>query len=237
MGNLTVANATRVIGGFSTGNTKMNCPCLGFTTGTCTQHHPENPRSTCHHTNCYAKRNLYRTPGVQTALRRREHQAKTTGHLLYGEALRTLMQRRKLWRFFDSGDLVDQQYLETVLRASTGLDTKVWIPTKRYDLIAELRQIVFDPEGPAAFPVRNSVPDNVCIRVGAWQIDPSDDTMQGYIDSYGACAFVFKDRDPKEVRLENDVPIVCRAPKELTCGIDCTACFFEVNKAVIYKWH
>lgn len=228
-----VKEATAIVGGISTSNAKMTCPVMGLPVSTCTQHYPDNPRSTCHRKNCYAKRNLYRTPAVRGALQRRLTAAKTTGVPLYIEAVRTLVRRKQLWRFFDSGDFIDAQHMEMLLQATGNLDTKIWFPTKRYDLVERLnQQDIFT----TAAPEPKQVAENICIRVGAWQIDPTDDTMNAYIDTYGPCAFVFKHRDPKEVLLDED-PIICAAPKHATCGVDCIACWLNEEKAVIYPWH
>jgi len=209
----------------------MNCPCYGLPVTTCTPHHKDNICSTCHPKNCYAQRNMYNFLSVKNALAWRERQINNHSPSELKEAFTKVIGHQKLFRFFDSGDFIDRQMMNIVLDACEACpDTKVWIPTKRYDLVEALRQTRFEEPNPVV-PL-NMEPDNVCLRVGVWQIDPTDDTVDAYRDSFGCIAIVVKER----TRLYDDA-IICKAPHEAQCGIDCTACFEKDVPLVVYKWH
>ena len=227
---MTLKEAQRLLGGVSKGNAKMNCPCYGLPVTTCTPHRPERVDSTCNPKNCYAQRNCYNFPSVKDCLAWRLSMITDRNEHELLRAFIKVIGHQDYFRFFDSGDFPDFKTMKIILEAAEASpQTKVWIPTKRYDLVRELRQQSFETTTPSM----TGEPANVTLRVGAWQIDPTDDTVDSYVESFGNVAIVVKER----TRLYDHDAVVCRAPKETTCITDCTACFDRTVPVVVYKWH
>ena len=227
---MTLKEAQRLLGGVSRGNAKMNCPCYGLPVTTCTPHRPEQPNSTCNPKNCYAQRNCYNFPSVKNCLAWRLGMITDRDEHELLRAFIKVIGSKDHFRFFDSGDFPDFKTMKIILEAcESNPQTKVWLPTKRYDLVRGLRQQSFETTTPSM----TGEPANVCMRVGAWQIDPTDDTVDSYVESFGNIAIVVKER----TRLYDHDAVVCRAPKEAQCITDCTACFDRTVPVVVYQWH
>ena len=112
---------------------------------------------------CYALGGRYPTPVVRAAqeLRRQKLDSPTwvedMAHIINTRQRRTPKSVGGYFRWFDSGDIVDQKMLDNIIEVCK-LTPRVshWLPTKEYETVAKNK---------------TPIPENLCIRVSAVFVD------------------------------------------------------------------
>ncbi len=177
-----------------------NLPAVACQTGAKLREIPGTP---CF--GCYAFKGRYNFPNVKDALTRR---LESITHLHWVEAMATLIQGKKHFRWHDSGDIQSVEHLKKIFEVCNRTpDTLHWLPTQE-------RQYL---------PLQgSSIPKNLIIR---WS-NAKNDTKPGNAWSHWSTV-VSKPREGH----------ICPAPKQNnTCG-SCRACWSKDVKEVQYKIH
>jgi len=163
----------------------------------------EIPGTPCY--GCYAFKGRYNFPNVKDALSRR---LDSLTHLHWVEAMATLIQGKKHFRWHDSGDLQSVHHLKKIFQVcKLTPGTMHWLPTQE-------RQYL---------PLQgSSVPKNLIIRLS----NAKNDTVPGQAWSHWSTV-VSKPRAGH----------VCPAPEQGNeCG-SCRACWSKDVHEVQYKIH
>ena len=179
---------------------------------------------------CYAlKGNYMRYAAVGIAQARRLDRL---ANPQWVEAMATLTEKQKYFRWFDSGDIQSLSMLiKIVAIAMLNPATSYWLPTKEYKIVSTYRK-----QG-------GIEPKNLVIRVSAPMIN------QRLSDVYGTTSMVIT----KYTRVDNDVAVcdaahtmkngqkvetITKENKPLLghCG-DCRACWNPNNKVTAYPIH
>ena len=167
------------------------------------------PGSVCEY--CYALEGQYEMGNVIDAHARREQAILDPR---WPSAMSTIVERKPLMRWFDSGDIRSLSHLiKIVAVAHMTPDTKHWLPTKEYGVLSKYER------GGGKYP------GNLVVRPSA----PMIDTF--FKESLGTSSGVMKNKPvPEGV-------YVCPAHlQDNKCG-DCRACWDPEVKRIAYEWH
>ncbi len=216
--------AENAIGSYSRGNLKMNCGCWGLPTSTCRKQSPDNPESTCHKKNCYAQRNQYLFPNVIKAQAKRLGSTRNPDFI---QGLSTIFRKHEYFRMFDSGDFWSRNAIHDVMTAAAHAeDTKVYIPTKKYDDL----EYYLSHGG--------EIPSNVTLRPGIWLIEPPISMIDDFCELWGRTSIVTHEPESYEKELKPYFSAHwCKAPHDEKCILECTACWDRKLEVAIYPWH
>jgi len=154
---------------------------------------------------CYAFNGRYNFPNVKDALARR---LESITHLHWVEAMATLIQGKKFFRWHDSGDIQSVHHLKKIFDVcKLTPDTQHWLPTQERKFL----------------PLnKDSIPKNLIIRLS----NAKNDTVPGNAWTHWSTV-VTKPRAGH----------VCPAPEQGNeCG-SCRACWSKDVKEVQYKIH
>lgn len=114
-----------------------------------------DPDSIC--ANCYAMKGMYRFRNVQAAQYAR---LATISTPLWVPAMTRLIAHYSsdVFRWHDSGDLQSVAHLAAICEIARRLpDTKFWLPTREYDMVARYRR-------------RHTIPPNLTVRLSAFRV-------------------------------------------------------------------
>jgi len=190
--------------GFSYGIPAASCPVGSILRG--------RAGSTC--SKCYAHKGWYLVRVVKKAQERRlaivqrdMGQWADDMIILIG---RKLKKKEKVFRWHDSGDILNREHLDAIVRIAEALpDVRFWLPTREY---ATIRAFVRD---------RGSFPNNLIVRVSAAMIGGSIEPITGTVSS----------------TVGTGTGYVCPAyTQDGKCG-DCRACWKKSVKSVDYPLH
>lgn len=160
---------------------------------------------------CYALGGMYVFENVIIAHARREEALSDPEWV---PAMATIVIRKPLMRWFDSGDLRDMALLRKIVAvASLTPDTRHWLPTKEYGILAKYKR------GGGIYP------SNLVVRESAPMIDAF------FPESRGPSSGVIKDKPAP------DGVYVCPAKEQDNkCG-PCRACWDPTITRIGYRYH
>lgn len=171
--------------------------------------------STCSH--CYAKKGRYVFKNTQKAMQRRLDKLKDP---LWIEAMVFLLKNEKHFRFFDSGDLQDEDHLKKIITVCERVpNCKFWIPTREIAIVKN-----FLKSG-------GKIPDNACIRISAPLIDK---TPIVFIDG---CQYSTCSSTPKLFDKAHDCPVSYKKEIKKCEEAGCTACWNKNVEHINYVQH
>ena len=103
---------------------------------------------------CYATKGSYRFPIVKTA-REINMLNYISNPNLWAEHMIAILHNKKLFRWFDSGDILTIEMLEKIVEIAIKIPTcEFWLPTREIDIIKK-------------WITENKIPDNLNIRISA----------------------------------------------------------------------
>lgn len=118
---------------------------------------------------CYAMKGKYRFPSTQK-LREDNYTQYTKNPTLFTYELADIIQREylktglPLFRWFDSGDLIDEYMLLSIIKIASILPhITFWLPTKEYTILDKVCKDLHDND--------NTLPSNLNIRLSVYLID------------------------------------------------------------------
>ena len=164
------------------------------------------PGSVC--AGCYALKGRYRFSNVRNALDRR---LESLSHPQWVDAMVTAINGDEYFRWFDSGDIQSDEHLANIVRVAIATpNTKHWLPTKEYIMIARFMR------------KHGSFPKNLVVRVSSPNID------QAPIKHY---------QHTSTVHTGKPFGRECIAYKQDNKCKDCRACWNPRIKNISYKYH
>ena len=164
------------------------------------------PGSVCH--GCYALKGAYVWPVVEKAHAKRLDAIYTAGWV---DAMVTAINGDEYFRWFDSGDIQSDEHLANIVRVAIATpNTKHWLPTKEYLMIARFMR------------KHGSFPKNLVVRVSSPNID------QAPIKHY---------QHTSTVHTGKPFGRECIAYKQNNECKDCRACWNPRIKNISYKYH
>ena len=196
--------ANEIVGGLSAPG-KMPCPSINLPAVACVTGAKlaRVPGTTCH--GCYALKGRYRFQNVKEAMNRRLEALKDSRWV---QAMVTLMEGRKYFRWHDSGDIQSSWHLKRILEVCKQTpSTKHWLPTREAGLLA-----LMDPE---------VIPKNLIIRLSATKVDGAAGKSWPWTSTVTT--------DPKQK--------TCAAPDQKGKCLDCRACWNRDIKNITYAKH
>lgn len=105
---------------------------------------------------CYAHKGMYGFSNVQKALQRRLIAIRDPN---WTDAMIYLIKDMPYFRFHDSGDIQDEQHLDTIFDVAEGCpNTKFWLPTREHQIVKKLLK-------------KRSKPKNLIIRLSALMLE------------------------------------------------------------------
>jgi len=158
---------------------------------------------------CYAcDKGRYAFANVKAAQERRYN---SLTHILWIDAMITLIEKEDYFRWHDSGDLQGLDHLMAIVEiAEQCPDTKFWLPTKEYGLINKYNRL------------GGFIPSNLIIRVSAPMVD---------------CVSIGGYEHSSTVHTGHWNGFVCPAPTQNGECDDCRACWDKNVKNVSYRVH
>jgi hypothetical protein len=155
--NKTLTAAWELVGGLSSPS-KMPCHSYSTPAKNCKTGKKLRPvkGSVCN--KCYAMKGFYMYPNVKNALDTRYASIYNPGWV---DAMTLLISAfsSDYFRWFDSGDLDSQTQLENIVQIAINLpNTKFWLPTREYGIVA-------------SYAKKNKIPSNLIIRLSGYMID------------------------------------------------------------------
>ena len=196
--------ANKIVGGLSAPG-KMPCPSINLPAVACVTGSKlaQVPGTTCH--GCYALKGRYRFQNVKEAMNRRLEALKDSRWV---QAMVTLMEGRKYFRWHDSGDIQRAWHLKRILEVCKQTpSTKHWLPTREAGLLA-----LMDPE---------VIPKNLIIRLSATKVDGAAGKSWPWTATVTT--------DPKQK--------TCAAPDQKGKCLDCRACWSRDIQNITYAKH
>jgi hypothetical protein len=196
--------ARKITGGLSAPN-KMPGPSINLPAWNCItgQKLVNIPGSVC--SGCYAMKNRYRFTNVREAMDRRLQALQDPRWV---DAMVTLIQGEKWFRWHDSGDIQSMKHLENIFEVCKRTSkTQHWMPTREAQFLKNL-----DPD---------KVPSNLIIRMSSHMID------QGPVKQWPWTSTVSS----------QDSARTCPAPEQGNSCQDCRACWDRSIPNVCYGKH
>ena len=196
--------ANEIVGGLSAPG-KMPCPSINLPAVACVTGAKlaRVPGTTCH--GCYALKGRYRFQNVKEAMNRRLEALKDSRWV---QAMVTLMEGRKYFRWHDSGDIQSAWHLKRILEVCKQTpSTKHWLPPREAGLLA-----LMDPA---------VIPKNLIIRLSATKVAGAAGKSWHWTSTVTT--------DPKQK--------TCAAPDQKGKCLDCRACWNRDIKNITYAKH
>ena len=180
------------------------------------------PNTVC--SECYALKRRYVFPNVQNALKRR---LEATKHPQWIEAMVVLITGKGHFRWFDSGDLQDDDMLQQILEVVRQTpDTMHWLPTREYLVISRYLRNSGDTQ-----------PPNLCIRLSNQWIDGVTGNMEtSGVDDIDDHVQSLNSLPWSVVQRNREYPDGYHCPAHdqgNQCG-DCRACWDPNVKLIVY---
>ena len=171
----------------------------------------EIPGTIC--STCYARKGRYVFPKVQRALRNR---ANAFDHPLFLSAMSLLIKRQSpdYFRWFDSGDLQSVEQLRIIVKVCEATpNTKHWLPTREYNIVAAYRATYME-----------LFPPNLTVRMSTDKVDQVPGSFTGPYSMVSSRGYI-------------DGALNCPAPKQGNeCG-NCRGCWNPNIDLVSYTEH
>ena len=202
-----VSEARAAVGGLSK-TSKMPCKSWGISAKACKTGSKlaKVEGTVCH--GCYALKGAYVWPVVEKAHAKRLDAIFTSGWV---DAMVTAINGDEYFRWFDSGDIQSDEHLANIVRVAIATpNTKHWLPTKEYLMIARFMR------------KHGSFPKNLIVRVSSPNID------QAPIKHY---------QHTSTVHTGKPFGRECIAYKQDNECKDCRACWNPRIKNISYKYH
>ena len=196
--------ANEIVGGLSAPG-KMPCPSINLPAVACVTGAKlaRVPGTTCH--GCYALKGRYRFQNVKEAMNRRLEALKDSRWV---QAMVTLMEGRKYFRWHDSGDIQSAWHLKRILEVCKQTpSTKHWLPPREAGLLA-----LMDPE---------VIPKNLIIRLSATKVDGAAGKSWPWTSTVTT----------------NNEQKTCAAPDQKGKCLDCRACWSRDIQNITYAKH
>jgi hypothetical protein len=202
-----------LVGGYSN-TSKMPCRAWSI------------PASTCHTGSrlaaiagtvceeCYALKNFYAMPNVQTALHKRLETAADLEQWAANHIkLIPLVETSGYFRWFDSGDLQSIAMLDAIATIARALPSiKFWLPTKEHAFVA------------AWLKQGNTVPSNLTIRLSAYKLGAKAPAIAAKLGVHASTVNATTGQQ-------------CNAPKQDNACLDCRACWSKSIPSINYTKH
>jgi hypothetical protein len=202
-----VSEAREMVGGLSQ-TSKMPCKSWGISAKACKTGSKlaKQKGTVCH--GCYALKGAYVWPTVQKAHARRLEAIATSGWV---DAMVTAINGDEYFRWFDSGDIQGDEHLADIVRVALATpETKHWLPTKEYLIVARFMR------------KHGSFPKNLVVRVSSPNID------QAPVKHY---------QHTSTVHTGKPFGRECIAHKQDNECKDCRACWNPRIKNISYQYH
>jgi hypothetical protein len=196
--------ANQIVGGLSAPG-KMPCPSINLPAVACVTGAKlaQVPGTTCH--GCYALKGRYNFKYTKIAMARRLAALQDSRWV---QAMITLMEGRKYFRWHDSGDIQGAHHLKNILEVCRQTPaTSHWLPTREAQLLA-----LMDPD---------IIPKNLIIRLSATKVDGAAGK------SWPWTSTVTTDHGSR----------TCAAPDQKGKCLDCRACWNRDIKNITYAKH
>ena len=202
-----LSEARAAVGGLSQ-TSKMPCRSWGISATKCKTGSKlaKKEGTVCH--DCYALKGAYVWPSVRKAHERRLSLINTSGWV---DNMVSAINNDKYFRWFDSGDIQDDNHLADIVRVAIATpDTKHWLPTKEYLIVARYMR------------KHGRFPKNLTVRVSSPNID------QAPIEHY---------QHTSTVHTNQPFGRECIAYKQDNECKDCRACWNPRIKNISYRYH
>jgi len=202
-----VSEARAAVGGLSQ-TSKMPCRSWGISATKCKTGSKlaKKKGTVCH--DCYALKGAYVWSSVRKAHERRLSLINTSGWV---DNMVAAINGDEYFRWFDSGDIQDDNHLADIVRVAIATpDTKHWLPTKEYLIVARYMR------------KHGRFPKNLTVRVSSPNID------QAPIEHY---------QHTSTVHTKKPFGRECIAHKQDNECKDCRACWNPRIKNISYKYH
>ena len=202
-----LSEARAAVGGLSQ-TSKMPCRSWGISATKCKTGSKlaKKEGTVCH--DCYALKGAYVWPSVRKAHERRLSLINTSGWV---DNMVSAINNDKYFRWFDSGDIQDDNHLADIVRVAIATpDTKHWLPTKEYLIVARYMR------------KHGRFPKNLTVRVSSPNID------QAPIEHY---------QHTSTVHTNQPFGRECIAHKQDNECKDCRACWNPRIKNISYRYH
>ena len=163
---------------------------------------------------CYARKNFYSMPNVQTALNKRLATAADLEQWAANHIkLIPLVETSGYFRWFDSGDLQSIAMLAAIATIARALPSiKFWLPTKEHAFVAAwIRQ-------------GNTVPSNLTIRLSAYKLGAKAPAIAAQLGVHAST-------------VNSTTGQQCNAPKQDNACLDCRACWSKAVPSINYTKH
>lgn len=218
-GKLNKKQAIAICGGLSN-TSKMPCKSYGIPAWLCKVGSTlvKIKGSVCE--GCYAlDRGMYQFANVKNAQTRRYN---SLYHNRWVEAIATLIDKDKWFRWHDSGDMQGMLHAINMMKvAKMKPDTKFWIPTREYSLVTDMVEGGME------------IPPNVYIRLSAHMIDGEPPSILAKrLNAYDNCKGFIGTSGVAKDKLE----VTCPAHEQDNECKECRKCW-STTENVNYKYH
>jgi len=202
-----VSEARAAVGGLSQ-TSKMPCRSWGISADYCKTGSKlaQIEGSIC--STCYAQKGAYKWTPTKNAQERRLSLINTS---VWVDNMVVAINGDEYFRWFDSGDIQDDNHLADIVRVAIATpDTKHWLPTKEYLIVARYMR------------KHGKFPKNLTVRVSSPNID------QAPIEHY---------QHTSTVHTNQPFGRECIAHKQDNECKDCRACWNPRIKNISYRYH
>ena len=173
---------------------------------------------------CYALKGRYKFANTQNALEKRYQFAINSPYFVDVMTYVIAKRSKKLFRWFDSGDLQSTTMLEHICQVARNTpQLSHWLPTKEWRTV---KQFVEDG---------GKFPSNLCVRVSGLYKDGGP--PRGFAEAYGVTTSdVLNGKDFDNLKQVRPV-FKCPSSKQENSCKDCIACYKNGVKNVTYRFH